>query len=196
MLRLFVSHGASEPGGESVDIQDAGGTAQDDTDDQHPGARSKPLVQSPPHRRTDGERGYQFDAHTKGEAKHAVFRLCAPLSAVERRSDRASRRLQASIEVREIVGADGVEALRVAGPDGEETLPTRAVFPFVGLEPAADLAPSDAARDDAGALVTDAGMATSLPGLYAIGAVRAGHGGEIADALADAKSAAARIAGG
>lgn len=114
----------------------------------------------------------------------------------ERAAGHANLHVQTNVEVLEIVGADGVEALRVAGPDGEATLPTRAVFPFVGLEPAADLAPAEAARDGEGALLTDAHMATSLPGLYAIGAVRAGHGGEIAHAIADATAAAARIAGG
>jgi thioredoxin reductase len=48
----------------------------------------------------------------------------------------------------------------------------------------------EASRDDAGGLIVDTGMQTAQLGLYAVGAARAGHGGQVAHAVADAKSAA------
>ncbi len=95
-------------------------------------------------------------------------------------------------EVREIVGDDGVDAVRLHEPDGgaEEILPVAAIFPFIGLAPRTALAPADALRDGDGGLIVDTDMQTDQPGLYAIGAARAGHGGQVGHAIADAKTAA------
>ncbi len=95
-------------------------------------------------------------------------------------------------EVREIIGDDGVDAVRLHDQDGgeEEILPIAAIFPFIGLAPRTALAPAAAKRDDDGGLIVDADMQTDQPGLYAIGAARAGHGGQVAHAIADAKTAA------
>lgn len=108
-------------------------------------------------------------------------------------ADHANMHFRWHTQVREIIGdqADGVTGLRLAGPDGaEETLPSAAVFPFIGLAPRTGLAPADARRDEAGGLIVDADMQTGQPGLYAVGAARAGHGGQLAHAIADAKTAA------
>ncbi|MDA1097755.1 MAG: FAD-dependent oxidoreductase [Proteobacteria bacterium] len=95
-------------------------------------------------------------------------------------------------EVREIVGDEGVDAVRLfeQDGDGEEMLPIAAIFPFIGLVPRTALAPAHAERDNEGGLIVDADMQTDQPGLYAIGAARAGHGGQVAHAIADAKRAA------
>ncbi|MBL6953394.1 MAG: FAD-dependent oxidoreductase [Alphaproteobacteria bacterium] len=95
-------------------------------------------------------------------------------------------------DVREIIGDGGVDAVRLHDQDGgeEEILPIAAIFPFIGLAPRTALAPAAAKRDDDGGLIVDADMQTDQPGLYAIGAARAGHGGQVAHAIADAKSAA------
>ena len=95
-------------------------------------------------------------------------------------------------DVREIIGGDGVDAVHLIDQDGgeEETLPIAAIFPFIGLAPRTTLAPPDATRDDAGGLTVDDNMQTDQPGLYAVGAARSGHGGQVAHAIADAKTAA------
>ena len=95
-------------------------------------------------------------------------------------------------EVRQIVGDQGVDAVRLFDRDGggEEVLPIAAIFPFIGLAPRTALAPAAARRDSGGGLMVDAEMQTDQPGLYAIGAARAGHGGQVAHAIADAKTAA------
>jgi thioredoxin reductase (NADPH) len=95
-------------------------------------------------------------------------------------------------EVREIVGDDGVDAVRLREQDSgaEEVLPIAAIFPFIGLVPRTALAPGPAQRDSGGGLIVDSNMQSDQPGLYAIGAARAGYGGQVAHALADAKTAA------
>jgi thioredoxin reductase (NADPH) len=97
-------------------------------------------------------------------------------------------------DVREIIGSaeDGVTGVHLYDQEErtDEVLPVSAVFPFVGLTPATELAPTHARRDEAGGLVVDERMQTNQPGLYAIGAARTGHGGQVAHAIADAKTAA------
>ena len=89
--------------------------------------------------------------------------------------------------------AGGVEAIELGNQKGPETknLEVAAVFPFIGLVPRTNLV--SAACDESGALLVDEHMMTNQPGLYAAGAVRAGHGGQIAHAIADGKTAAQAI---
>lgn len=108
-------------------------------------------------------------------------------------ADHANMHFRWRTQVREIIGDEGagVTGLRLAAEDGaEEILEIAAVFPFIGLAPRSQLAPAEAARDAAGGLIVDADMQTDQPGLHAIGAARAGHGGQLAHAIADAKTAA------
>ena len=117
-------------------------------------------------------------------------------SYVERLAACANVRLRPGVQVTEILGENGVDALRLCetASGAEETLATRAVFVFVGLEPRTELAPADAARDAAGALVVDETMRSTAPGLFAVGAARAGYGGLITDARCDAIAAAKAVA--
>lgn len=116
---------------------------------------------------------------------------------IERAEAAANLAIRTGCEVREILGADGVDAVRIrdAASAADETIPTRAVFVFVGLAPRAGLAPAEALRDATGALVTDQGRETAAPGLYAVGAVRAGFGGGLNHAGDDAHVVAEAIAG-
>ncbi len=70
-------------------------------------------------------------------------------------------------------GIDVVDhvVLRSTTDERREDVPVAAVFVFVGSIPRTDLVPF-AETDHAGYLVTDATMATSVPGLFAIGDVR------------------------
>lgn len=90
-----------------------------------------------------------------------------------------------------IEGADGIEAVTVAGPGGTERLSVRAVYPCVGLVPNSGWT-GLATRAD-GAIITDERLAASLPGVFAVGAVRAGCGGRLVDAVADAERAARSV---
>jgi thioredoxin reductase (NADPH) len=64
-------------------------------------------------------------------------------------------------------------------------------FAFIGLEPNLAYLPLDVARDPAGHAIADALLQTAWPGMFAAGAVRAGCGGLLSDAVADGMLAAA-----
>jgi thioredoxin reductase (NADPH) len=91
-----------------------------------------------------------------------------------------------------VIGTRGVDAVRVEALDTGETreIPCAGFFAYVGLEPVCGFVPEAAARDASGALVTDAGLRTTMPGVYAAGAVRSGYGGLLSHAMADGIAAA------
>jgi thioredoxin reductase (NADPH) len=64
----------------------------------------------------------------------------------------------------------------------------------VGLVPNAGLLGPEVARDAGGFVVTDAAFETAAPGVFAVGAVRAGYGGRLTQAVAEATGAAERAA--
>ena len=88
----------------------------------------------------------------------------------------------------------GVESIRLeTRGEGERTLPAAGIFIFIGLEPNTGFLPAELDRDDAGALITSDQCAATLPGLWAIGAVRSGYQGMLTDAAADAERALAAL---
>lgn len=90
-------------------------------------------------------------------------------------------------------GADGVSAVQASGPAGPHEIPCTGVFPMLGLDPAGELAPEAVARDEHGALVVDDTLETAVGGLFAIGQVRSGFAGWLADAVADGQSVARTV---
>ncbi len=97
--------------------------------------------------------------------------------------------------VEAIEGEQMVKKVRVKSADGKSSdLPTSGFFAYVGLEPNIDFVPADVKREGNGRLATDAVMQTSLAGVFAAGAVRAGCGGMLSDALEDGEKAAAAAA--
>ncbi len=94
--------------------------------------------------------------------------------------------------VEAINGSDGVAAVRVRDTaQGKiEDIACSGIFAYVGLAPNSEFVPAEIERDEAGQLLTDATMQTKLPGVFAIGAVRSGYGGMLADAMAEATVAA------
>jgi thioredoxin reductase (NADPH) len=64
------------------------------------------------------------------------------------------------------------------------------VFVCIGLEPSSQYLPPDVKRDERGFVVTADGLETSVPGIWAIGAVRSGYSGLLKDAAAEAQQAA------
>jgi thioredoxin reductase (NADPH) len=100
-----------------------------------------------------------------------------------------------------IIGGQMVEKVRVRNTADNTTveIPCTGFFAYIGLEPAAEFAPAELARDADGFLVTDPALATKMPGVFAAGAVRAGYRGllthSIADGNAAAKAAKAAVGG-
>jgi thioredoxin reductase (NADPH) len=127
---------------------------------------------------------------TRGE----MFR--ARRSYVSRIADDERFRLRWATEIVEVLGGDYVEGVRVRDREtGEgEVVACSGLFVFVGLGPNAGLLAPEVARDADGFVVTDAGFETSMPGVFAIGAVRASYGGRLTQAVAEATTAAERAA--
>lgn len=99
-------------------------------------------------------------------------------------------------EVTEIRGGEGVGGVLVRSlSDGSvREISCTAVFPYVGLKPDLDYVKVHVSIDEAGFVAADADGATGVPGLFAAGLVRAGCGGLLSDAIADAERAAGRAA--
>lgn len=95
--------------------------------------------------------------------------------------------------VEAIEGTQMVNKVRVRNrADGTTAeLAAAGFFAYVGLEPNVDFVPTEVRRDEHGRLMTNASLQTALAGVFAAGAVRAGCGGMLADALADGEKAAA-----
>lgn len=98
----------------------------------------------------------------------------------------------------EVLGTQMVEKIRVRNTADGTTreIPSAGFFAYIGLEPVCEFMPPEIKRDSAGFLITDASLQTTMAGVYAAGAVRAGFGGMLTDAMADAQTAvtAARAA--
>jgi thioredoxin reductase (NADPH) len=99
--------------------------------------------------------------------------------------------LSPGTEVLAVLGEEAVTGVRVrAAADGtEQVIACSGVFPFIGLSPATDCCGAGIARDGRGAVLTDERLMTSLPGVYAVGAVRAGYAGALDDAIDEARRA-------
>jgi thioredoxin reductase (NADPH) len=118
------------------------------------------------------------------------------------------------IAVREstrIVALEGEEFLtgvRISGPAGEETLPSTALFSFIGADPASEWLSGFADLDDRGFVLTDRALGrehligdsealrraplpfeTSRPGLFAVGDVRSGSTKRVAAAVGEGSAA-------
>lgn len=123
---------------------------------------------------------------------HRRKRLKARRDYVARAADHAAFRFRWECAVEEIVGDDGVRAIRLRDltTNALEELPCAGVFVFVGLQPNTAILPDDVSLDTAGAVQVDEKLQSSVPGLYAVGAVRAGYGGRLTQAVADGTIAA------
>lgn len=84
-----------------------------------------------------------------------------------------------------VEGEAQAEAVRFAGPEGEETLPCSSVLTAIGFDAAGDLPREELLKDE------EAGQLA--PGLFATGWFRKGPRGTIPENRADAQALAARI---
>jgi thioredoxin reductase (NADPH) len=138
----------------------------------------------------------------------ALAGYCSCVHLVHRRSDfRAKPHLiretlgknnvevRYSSEVEEILGSGSVSGVRLRDlATGQRSeVPCAAVFSYIGLVPNSDFAPAGIERDTGGAILTDTSMRTGMPGVFAIGAVRAGYRGQIVDAWMEAETAITAI---
>jgi thioredoxin reductase (NADPH) len=89
-------------------------------------------------------------------------------------------------------GGTGVEAVEVRNlkDDRPSLLPVTGIFVFVGIRPNSAFIPAGIARCNAGFILTDQEMATSVPGVYAAGDVRSKALRQIVTAVADGATAA------
>ena len=88
-------------------------------------------------------------------------------------------------EVVDAAGDDGLESLTLRDPDGVKTVPADALFIFIGAEPRTEWLPKEIERDERGFIATEADYATSVPGVFAIGDVRAGSVKRVASAVGE-----------
>ncbi len=99
---------------------------------------------------------------------------------------------KASVEM--VEGSGMVEGVRVKHHDGRsETIACAGVFAYIGLAPNGGFLPEDIARDAEGFVTTDGGLVASLPGVWAVGAVRSGYKGLLTDAIEEADRAAKAV---
>jgi len=90
---------------------------------------------------------------------------------------RANERVELVLSARPvgIEGKEAVEALVVRQGGRERSIPVSAVFFFVGVKPNSGWLQGVLELDEAGRIITDEGMRTSLPGVFAAGDVRSGN---------------------
>jgi thioredoxin reductase (NADPH) len=90
----------------------------------------------------------------------------------------------------EVLGDKSVTGLRVGDASGAtRDIACSGFFAYVGLEPKCGFVPPHIRRDDQGYLITDDARKTDMAGVFAAGAVRAGFGGLLSDAIVDAETA-------
>jgi thioredoxin reductase (NADPH) len=93
-------------------------------------------------------------------------------------------------QVQSIVGDAKVRAVRFERQGHTKELPVGGVFIFVGFVPNSRLLKVHVDHDEAGYILTDRNMETSVPGIWAVGDVRAQLTKQIATAVGDGTTAA------
>ena len=138
-------------------------------------------------------------ANSAGQAAVHLSRYAASVTLVCRgsRSSTMSRYLVDEIDGRDnidvlestqVVDAGGVEHLErltLRGADGDETVAADAVFILIGAEPRTEWLPSEIDRDERGFVEASSNYETSVPGVFAIGDVRAGSVKRVASAVGE-----------
>ncbi len=95
-------------------------------------------------------------------------------------------------QVSEIVaGKQGVESLNITFTDGSKTtLPVTGIFILIGIVPNNEILPLEQLKtDDAGFVITDTEMKTSLPGVFAAGDIRSKRSRQIINAAGEGATA-------
>jgi thioredoxin reductase (NADPH) len=138
-------------------------------------------------------------ANSAGQAAVHLARYAGSVSLVCRGSalSRMSQYLIEEIEAKENIhprletqvvqvhGEGRLERLTLRGPEGDETVDATGLFIMIGAEPRVDWLPSEIERDERGFVVAGPTYETSLPGVFAIGDVRAGSVKRVASAVGE-----------
>lgn len=90
-------------------------------------------------------------------------------------------------------GDGRLSGLTVREGDAERRIEADGVFVFIGLTPNTDVVRGLVDLDDGGFVLTDAGLMTSVPGVFAAGDVRAGSTKQAASAAGEGAAAALAI---
>jgi thioredoxin reductase (NADPH) len=137
------------------------------------------------------EAGFLAKLSDKIVLVHRKDRFRAQAALAERTLRNPNIEVRFETTVKEIKGGKKVESVVLQKVQGGESYeePFDAVFVFVGSIPQSALA-ADAKKDEAGYIVTDERMATSLPGLFAVGDVRASNFRQLVTAASDGAIAA------
>ena len=88
-------------------------------------------------------------------------------------------------QVVDVEGEDRLERLTLQRPDGVETVTADALFILIGAEPRTEWLPPEIERDERGFVDAGADYGTSVPGVFAIGDVRAGSVKRVASAVGE-----------
>ena len=102
-------------------------------------------------------------------------------------------------QVAALHGEERLEAVTLAGPDGERRLDTTALFVMIGAAPNTDWLANLVETDERGFVVTGAAVGretpfeTSCDGIYAVGDVRAGSVKRVASAVGEGSVVVSRI---
>ena len=143
-----------------------------------------------------GNSGGQAAVHATRHAAKVTL-LCRRPTLVDNMSRYLIDEIEAAgVNVRlstQIVGAEGEGrlqqlTLRDGSTGGTEKVPADAVFVLIGAQPHTEWLPDEIARDDRGFVLTGGGehiFETSLPGVFAIGDVRAGSVKRVASAVGE-----------
>ena len=87
--------------------------------------------------------------------------------------------------VLEVHGDGRLERLTLRGSDGDETVDATGLFVMIGAEPRVEWLPPEIERDERGFVVAGPTYETSVPGIFAIGDVRAGSVKRVASAVGE-----------
>jgi thioredoxin reductase (NADPH) len=134
----------------------------------------------------------------EGALVHLVHEGAQPSACAENR-ERAQAEpkinMHANTRVEAVLGDDkGMTGVRLRDASGRPSeLASAGLFAMVGLEPNSAIAPDAVRRDVAGYLCVDEACQTAVPGLWAIGQVRAGFGGWLIDATFEARQVAQSV---
>jgi thioredoxin reductase (NADPH) len=126
----------------------------------------------------------------------ARSQLKARAAYVERAASKTNVVFLWDSEVAAILGDTGVTGVRLRNlKTGAPTeYPCSGVFPFIGVAADTSYLPLQVKRDPVGLVISDGAMRTSLPRLHAIGALRAGYGGDLVSAAGEAALAVKAVA--
>jgi thioredoxin reductase (NADPH) len=140
------------------------------------------------------------EALALAKTSRRVIMVCrSPLKAKRAAIDKLAARQNVSFiwdsEVSAILGENGVSGVRLRNvkDGGSSEIECAGLFPFIGVVPNTGFLPATL-RTATGHVQTSQGFATSDARVFAIGAVRADHGGNLVEAMAEGVSAAEALA--